>query len=169
MIRKTIPLVQGLIEVSKGSRVKGEIDQNGQYAVDRILRQTCPFNYGCALKSKADDDDPADIVILCCKSLPPMARVDFRPIGLMLMIDDGVADHKIIGVIPSCPRYGDVTDLCQLTSDFLNEVRQFFSTYKQHDGVAVDVLGYESADIAVQWIRETQQRYQQQLCGLNLA
>ena len=61
-------VVNGIIEISKGSKAKYEIDkESGLLKLDRILASAVhyPANYGFIPQTYCDDKDPLDILILC--------------------------------------------------------------------------------------------------------
>ena len=113
-------IVSAVIEIPALSRVKTELDKpSGLLKVDRILHSSViyPANYGFIPETLAEDNDPLDILVLCQLSVPPLALMRVRPIGIMPMVDGGDPDDKIIAVAVSDPEYNiyyDVSELCLL-------------------------------------------------------
>ena len=90
-----------VIEVSKGSKVKYELDKDtGLLEVDRILYSSVvyPENYGFIPQTLADDDDPLDVIVLMQEPVQPMSLLEVRPIGMLPMVDEGENDENIICV-----------------------------------------------------------------------
>jgi inorganic pyrophosphatase len=141
----------GVIEISKGSKTKYEIDkETGMLMVDRVLYTSThyPANYGFIPRTWADDDDPLDILVLCSEALIPMTLVRCYPIGVIKMIDNGRLDEKIISIPYGDPTYSGIHDISGLPGHIFSEMKHFFSVYKalEHKETVVDdVDGREEA------------------------
>lgn len=134
-----------VIEISKGSKKKYELDKSAGYLIlDRILHTSThyPANYGFIPKTLEDDGDPLDVLLLCSEELEPMTLCRAYPIGVISMEDNGKRDEKIIAIPFSDPTYNDYTDISQLPMHVFEEMRHFFSVYKNLEGMstAVDVV-----------------------------
>ncbi|MDZ7647917.1 MAG: inorganic diphosphatase [Cytophagales bacterium] len=93
--------VNGIIEISAGMRTKYEVDkETGLLKLDRVLYSSVfyPANYGFIPKSLGEDNDPLDIMILCREPIQPLCLVPARVVGVMRMVDQGLADDKILAV-----------------------------------------------------------------------
>src|SRR5690348_17087967 len=104
-----VPVV---IEVPKGSKVKYELDrETGMIRVDRVLFSAVqyPANYGFIPKTIHEDGDPLDVLVLGQEPVVPLAIMVAKPIGVMKMLDQGKADHKIISVHIHDPEYAHYT------------------------------------------------------------
>ena len=123
------------IEISAGSSVKYEVDEKtGELTADRFLftSEVYPANYGFIKNTKAEDGDPADIVLLSSQPLVPGCVIKGKVIGMLEMEDEEGIDHKFVGVpIPKVdPVFGvweDVSDIPEATH---NRIKHFFETYK---------------------------------------
>jgi inorganic pyrophosphatase len=96
-------IVEGIIEIPKGSRAKYELDKDsGLLRLDRVLYSSVyyPANYGFIPKTYCDDKDPLDILVISQIDIVPMCLVSAKIIGVMRMLDQGEADDKIIAVAP---------------------------------------------------------------------
>lgn len=123
-----------VIEISKGSRCKYELDKsNGMLRLDRVLYTAThyPANYGFIPRTYADDGDPLDVLVLCSESIVPMTLVEVYPIGAMRMIDGGKLDDKIIAVPTSDPTYRGIQSIDELPPHIFDEIMHFFTVYKQ--------------------------------------
>lgn len=81
-----------VIEISKGSKKKYELDKaTGYIILDRILYTSThyPANYGFIPRTYADDKDPLDVLVLCSEALEPMSLVRCYPIGVIVRQDGG--------------------------------------------------------------------------------
>ncbi len=140
-----------VIEIPKGSKKKYELDKETGYIIlDRILYTSThyPANYGFIPRTYGDDNDPLDVLLICAQSLEPMSLVRAYPIGVISMMDNGRADEKIIAIPFNDPTYNQYSDIDQLPAHVFNEMRHFFSVYKNlenKDTVVDEVKGREEA------------------------
>ena len=140
-----------VIEISKGSKKKYELDKETGYIIlDRILHTSThyPANYGFIPRTYGDDNDPLDVLLLCSEDLEPLTLVRAYPIGVIKMIDNGRGDEKIIAIPFNDPTYNNYKDISQLPKHIFDEMRHFFEVYKnlEHKETAVDeVKGKEEA------------------------
>ncbi|MDP4153789.1 MAG: inorganic diphosphatase [Bacillota bacterium] len=135
-----------VIEIEKGSKKKYELDkETGHIILDRILHTSThyPANYGFIPLTYGDDLDPLDVLVLCSESLDPLTLVKCYPIGVISMIDNGKSDEKIIAIPYNDPTYNNYKDIEELPSHIFDEMRHFFSVYKELEGkeTAVKELG----------------------------
>jgi len=154
-----------IIEIPAGSKVKYELDKpSGLLKVDRVLYSSVvyPTNYGFLPRSYCDDGDPLDCLVLCQEPVVPLSLMHVRAIGVVRMLDEGKGDDKIIGVHIGDPAFSDYTDISQLPSHVMREIRKFFEDYKslENKEVKVDALG--GRDAAVATVREALQLYRKE-------
>ncbi len=156
-----------VIEISKGSKKKYELDkETGLIILDRILYTSThyPANYGFIPRTYGDDGDPLDVLLLCAEPLEPLSLVRAYPIGVILMIDNGRYDEKIIAIPYEDPNYNKYEGIEQLPTHVFDEMRHFFTVYKnlEHKETAVnEVSGREEA---IRVINECIQRYKDTFC-----
>lgn len=123
-----------VVEISKGSKKKYELDKDtGLIILDRILYTSThyPANYGFIPRSYGDDKDPLDVLVLCSEPLEPLTLVRCYPIGVMNMIDNGMGDEKIIAIPFEDPTFNIYKHINELPPHVFNEMRHFFSVYKE--------------------------------------
>ena len=141
-----------LIEISKGSKNKYELDkETGLLMLDRVLFTSThyPQNYGFIPRTYARDYDPLDVLVLCSESIIPMSFVECKPIGVLIMKDNGLFDEKIIAVPLNDPFYNCYKDLSEVPPHIMDEIKHFFAVYKTLEGkpTSVDVVkGHEEAE-----------------------
>lgn len=144
-------IIPAIIEVPKGSQIKYELDKrSGLVRVDRILYSAVhyPANYGFIPQTYCDDNDPLDILVLGQDSVVPLCIMRARPIGVMKMIDGGVADDKIIAIHEDDPQYNCYHHINELPPHTLKTLQRFFEDYKilEHKEVRIEsFLGPEDA------------------------
>lgn len=148
-------IVNGIIEIPKGSRAKYELDKDsGLLKMDRVLYSSVyyPANYGFIPKTFCDDGDPLDILILSQIDVVPLCIVRATVIGVMRMIDNGEADDKIIAVATDDNSVNHINSIDSLPDYFKDEVKHFFEEYKRLENKVVvvdDFLRKEVAEMIV--------------------
>ena len=133
---------RAVIEIPKGSSNKYELDKtSGFLRLDRVLSSAVyyPANYGFIPQSYAEDDDPLDVLVFSSEKVPPMTICDARAVGLMTMIDEGQADHKIVAVLTEDPQYQDMTTASQFPKHIFKVLKRFFEDYKTLEEKQVEV------------------------------
>ena len=140
-----------VIEIERGSKKKYELDkETGCLILDRILYTSThyPANYGFIPRTLADDGDPLDVLVLCNEPIAPLVLVPCYPIGHITMLDNGKNDEKIIAIPFEDPNYNAYRGIEALPSHIFEEMRHFFSVYKQLEGKATavnEVMGQKEA------------------------
>lgn len=150
------------IEISEGCKNKYELDkETGLLKLDRILFTSThyPANYGFIPRTYADDNDPLDVLVVCSESIIPMTLVECRPIGVIIMNDQGSNDEKIIAVCTSDPVYSNVESITQLPKHIFNEFKHFFEVYKALENKFTTVTEIDDADEAKKIITNCINRY----------
>lgn len=151
-----------VVEISKGSKQKYEIDKStGMLSLDRILYTSTsyPANYGFIPLTLASDGDPLDVLILCSEPIVPMCLVRCRPIGVIIMEDNGKVDEKIIAVPCADPSYNSYTDIDELPKHIFDEMQHFFTVYKQLEGTKTSVDVVEKKNKAIEIINNSLKKY----------
>ena len=161
-VQITPPDFVAVIEISKGSRCKYELDKDtGMLRLDRVLYTAThyPANYGFIPRTFADDLDPLDVLVICSETIQPMTLVRCYPIGVLRMIDDGHIDDKIIAVPHSDPLYNHYRNIDELPSHLFDEMQHFFRVYKEleNKSTAVESMYDRARDEEI--IAETIERY----------
>ena len=144
-----------VIEIPKGAKKKYELDKKtGLIILDRVLYTSTsyPANYGFIPKTLSEDGDALDVLVLSQEVFDPMVLVRSKPIGMIEMIDCDSVDEKIIAVPFGDPNYSLYNDIHELPAHLFDEIKHFFSVYKQLEGKETDVraiLGHEAAEESV--------------------
>ena len=125
-----------IIEVPVGGEpIKYEMDKaSGALMVDRFLYTPMryPGNYGFVPHTLSADGDPIDVLVCNTRAIVPGAVINCRPVGVLVMEDDGGGDEKIIAV-PSAKltqRYAKVKTYSDLPEISIKQIEHFFAHYK---------------------------------------
>jgi inorganic pyrophosphatase len=139
--------VHAFIEITPFDLVKYEVDKiSGYLRVDRSQRTSSlpPALYGFIPQTYAEervaslmegveggDLDPLDICVLSERPIS-RAEVIIRTIvvGGIPMVDGGLADDKIIGILRDDPIFGRIRDIGEVPDALVGRLMHYFSTYK---------------------------------------
>lgn len=160
-----------VVEISKGSKQKYELDKKtGLLRLDRILYTSThyPANYGFIPHTLAQDEDPLDVLILCSESLIPMSLVKCYPIGVIVMNDNGALDEKIIAIPDTDPNYNTYKSIHDLPKHVFDEMRHFFTVYKQLENKETSVNVELDREEALKIINTSMESYKKNLYKLTL-
>ena len=156
-----------VVEISKGSKKKYELDKETGYIIlDRILYTSThyPANYGFIPRTLGDDNDPLDVLLLCAEPIEPMSLVRAYPIGVISMIDNGRNDEKIIAIPFEDPNYNQYTDIDQIPSHIFDEMKHFFSVYKNLEKKETAVNEVQDRNEAIRVIEASIENYIENFC-----
>ena len=151
-----------------GDPIKYEMDKDaGTMVVDRFLYtpMTYPGNYGFVPHTLSEDGDPIDVLVCNTRALVPGCVINVRPIGVLIMEDDGGQDEKILAVPSShlSRRYHDVKNYDDLPEITLQQIEHFFAHYKDLEpGKWVKIDGFRDASVASNFIIEAIERAKNQ-------
>jgi inorganic pyrophosphatase len=160
--RMTPDLFVACIEISKGSNMKYELDKKtGLLILDRILFTSThyPANYGFLPLTLAEDKDPLDVLVLASEPLIPNTLVRCVPIGVISMIDGEYNDDKIIAVAQGDPDYMNYKTIEELPPHIFQEMRHFFSVYKELENKKTSVHEVQGVDRAKAIIKAALEAY----------
>ncbi len=156
-----------VVEISKGSKKKYELDkETGLIILDRILYTSThyPANYGFIPRTYGDDGDPLDVLLICAESLEPMSLVRAYPVGVIKMIDNGRNDEKIIAIPFNDPNYNHCKDINELPRHLFEEMRHFFSVYKNLENKDTAVDEVSPREEAIEVIKDAIVNYRNTFC-----
>jgi inorganic pyrophosphatase len=142
-------IINVLIEIPAGSKNKYEFDKDlNAFALDRVLFSSVqyPLDYGFVPNTLADDGDPLDGMVIMDQPTFPGCVIAARPIGMLEMIDGGDRDEKILCVPDKDPRYAQVKSIKDISQHRLDEITEFFKTYKNLEKKVTEILGWQDAD-----------------------
>ena len=150
---KVPEVINAVIEIPAGCRNKYEFGKSGEdtyLKLDRVLASSVayPLNYGIVPQTWWEDNDPLDIMVFMQEPVYPGTVIEVRPIAVMKMIDGGDKDDKILAVPVKDKFFADVKDLKDVSKAKLDEIAEFFRTYKALEGKKTEILGWFGAEDA---------------------
>ena len=157
-------VVNAIVEIPKGRRSKFEVDKKtGLMRLDRYLFSSShyPGDYGFIPQTLAEDGDALDILVMVNEPTFSGCLIEARVVGLFRMTDHGHNDYKVLAVPHTDPLFGEYRELSDVPKPFLQEVEQFFRTYKQLEGVEVHPKGWAGREEAIDEVKSSVQRYRQ--------
>ena len=122
-----------VIEIPAGSRNKYEIDhESGKIRLDRMLFTSTryPYDYGFVENTLSLDGDPLDALVMLDEPTFPGCVVSCRVIGMLRMTDEKGGDDKLLCVAAGDIRKDYLTDIADLPTFELEEIKHFFEVYK---------------------------------------
>ena len=138
-------VVNLVVEIPAGSRNKYEYNaQAGVMALDRVLHSSVryPFDYGFVPNTLAEDGAPLDAMVIMEEPTFAGCLIRARPIGILDMIDCGAHDGKLLCVPEAGFRHKDIRSIRQIAPNQLEEVAEFFRTYKNLEGRVTEIAGW---------------------------
>ncbi|MEN9568252.1 MAG: inorganic pyrophosphatase [Cyanobacteriota bacterium] len=155
-------IINVLIEITGGSKNKYEFDKDmNAFALDRVLFASVkyPYDYGFVPNTLADDGDPLDGMVMMDEPTFPGCVIAARPIGMLLMVDGGDRDEKILCVPAEDPRYNEVKSLKDIAPHRLEEIAEFFRTYKNLEKKVTEIQGWKDVDAVTPLVEECIKAY----------
>lgn len=161
--------VNVIIEVPVGGEpIKYEMDKaSGTLVVDRFLYTPMryPGNYGFVPHTLSNDGDPIDVLVCNTRAIVPGAVINCRPVGVLVMEDEGGGDEKVIAVPSSklTKRYDKVKNYSDLPEISVHQIEHFFSHYKDLEpGKWAKIHHWGDSEEAQRLIEEAVARAKQQ-------
>lgn len=130
-------------------------------ALDRVLYASVvyPLDYGFIPNTLAGDGDPLDGMVIMDQPTFPGCVIPARPLGLLEMIDGGDPDEKLLCVPVKDPRYAQVQKLEDIAQHRLDEIAEFFATYKRLEKKETVIQGWKGLDAVTKIVEESIQNF----------
>jgi inorganic pyrophosphatase len=126
-----------VVEIPKGciNKYVYDVDLN-TFRLDGILYSLAhyPGDYGFVPSTLADDGRPLDALVMADIPSFPGCVVEARPIGMFVMIDHRVEDHKLICVPTHDPRSESIVSYRNIHPEHLLKIEHFFFVYQEMAG-----------------------------------
>ncbi|MEI7744455.1 MAG: inorganic diphosphatase [Chloroflexota bacterium] len=155
-------IMEVVVEIPRGSRNKYEFDEvSGVFRLDRVLSSAVFYNfdYGFIEGTRAGDGDHTDALLIIDEPTFTGCHVWARPIGGLEMRDEKGFDFKVLCVAVGDPHQEHIERLEQVRPHRLVEIEHFFNTYKLLEEKDVDVLGWRTAEEALDVLRHDREAW----------
>lgn len=150
------------VEIPMGSRNKYEYDEEkGIFVLDRVLFSSVyyPTDYGHIPDTHAEDGDHLDILVIVSDPTFPGCLIECRPLGGLDMEDEKGPDFKVLAVPINDPRFRHMETLDDAGEHLLDEIENFFSTYKLLEEKETKILGWRGLDETWSEINKSRDAY----------
>lgn len=157
-------VVEVFVEISKGSNIKYEYDKKKNALIcDRILYTPFRyiFNYGFIPNTLSLDSDPIDAVIIMDESLVPGCLIKCKIIGCLETSDSEGDDPKLIlcPIDKIDPKAKDINNLKDIPSMLMEQIKYFFTHYKDLENKVVEIGNFVSKDKAIEIYSQSVENY----------
>ncbi len=155
-------IVEATIEIPMGTQNKYEVDpKTRKIKLDRVLFSSVsyPSEYGFIENTLSGDGDPLDILVLSTFPTFPGCIIKGRVLGYLELIDNGDTDEKVITVNSTDPRFDHIQTLEDLPEHTIDEIKEFFKTYKHLQGIKVQVGNIYGVEETKKLIDECKKRF----------
>lgn len=155
-------IINVLIEIPGGCKNKYEFDKDmNAFILDRVLFSSVkyPYDYGFVPNTLADDGDPLDGMVMMDEPTFAGCVIASRPICMLEMIDGGDRDEKILCVPAEDPRYDHVKSMKDVAPHVLDEIAEFFRSYKNLEKKETNILGWKDIDQVAPLVEECVKAY----------
>jgi inorganic pyrophosphatase len=92
-----------------------------------------------------------------------MSFVECKPIGVLIMKDNGLFDEKIIAVPLNDPFYSPYDNITDIPSHIMDEIKHFFTVYKTLENKSTSVDVFLNREEAIKIIEASLERYRHQI------
>ena len=144
-----------VVDTPKGSRNKYEFDEElGVFALGGVLPSGAvfPFDFGYVPRTRAEDGDPLDVLLLMDEPAFVGCVVPSRLVGAIEaeQTEEGETfrNDRLLAVAENSRNHKDVRDVSDLGDNLLGEIEHFFASYNEAKGKGFTVLGRVGARTA---------------------
>jgi inorganic pyrophosphatase len=140
-------VIQVVIETPKGSRNKYAFDAEQRiFELKKVLPagMAFPYDFGFVPRTKAEDGDPTDVLVLMDEPAFPGCLLKCRLIGI-IEGEQGDKKHRerndrVVAVEKENHSFADIKHIHDLGKTFVRELEQFFVNYHALSGEKYRVI-----------------------------
>jgi inorganic pyrophosphatase len=158
--------VNAIIDTPKGSRNKFKYDERiGMFKLRGALPlgAVFPFDFGYIPSTKAEDDDPLDILILMDDPAFVGCLVPAKLIGVIeakqTEDQETTRNDRLIAVAADSRNHSHVRFLGDLNNNLVHEIERFFISYNETKGKKFEILGRFGPDRALTLIDSAAKKF----------
>jgi inorganic pyrophosphatase len=141
-------ILQIVIETPKGSRNKYAFDpEHKVFELKKVLPagMAFPYDFGFIPRTKAEDGDPVDVLVLMDEPAFPGCVLKCRLIGIIEGEQHGKKDKerndRVVAVEQENHSFADIKHIDDLGKRFLRELEDFFVNYHELSGKTYRIIG----------------------------
>lgn len=160
-IDKKEKLLQVVIETPAKSRNKFAFDPEQEvFTVKSVLPagMVFPYDFGFLPRTKGDDGDPIDVLLLMDEPAYPGVMVKARLIGVIEgeQIDGKkrLRNDRLVAVSAATHEYTKVRRIDDLPKRWIRELETFFVNYHDLEGKKYRLLGYKGPSTGMRLIQK---------------
>ena len=155
-----------VIETPKGRRNKFDYDsQLEAFTLGGLLPEglSFPFDFGFVPSTKAEDEDPLDVMVLMDEPAHVGCVLDVRLIGIIEaeQTQNGktTANDRLIAVAVHSYSHDDLQTVADVNKSVLDQVEEFFVSYNKSRGKKFKVTGVHGPARAVKRVERAVHAY----------
>jgi inorganic pyrophosphatase len=150
-----------IIETPKGSRNKYTFEKKtGLYFLKKILPAglSFPLDFGFIPNTKAEDEDPMDVLVFMEQPAFPGIVLECRVIGIITAEQEKntklIRNDRVLSVAVESKEYETLRNIHDVGKEYLRNIGKFFETYHQLEGSPWMVKQIADADEAIRLIKK---------------
>ena len=155
-------LLQVVVETPKGSRNKFAFDPKREvFTLKAVLPagMVFPYEFGFVPRTRAEDGDGTDVLLLMDEPAFPGLVVPARLVGVIQgeQIDGKkrIRNDRLVAAAVANHQYKNIHRMSDLPKHFVDELEEFFVNYHKMEGKQYKLLGVKGADVALKAIKKT--------------
>ncbi|ACB96552.1 inorganic diphosphatase [Beijerinckia indica] len=138
-----------IIETPRGSRNKYAYDPAFHtFRLKNVLPKgsVFPYDFGFIPSTKADDDDPVDVLVLLDEEIPVGCAITVRLIGAIEAEQrkhgkEWIRNDRLIAIASHAHLHGEVESLKEINPRLIQEIEEFFIQYEKLSGKDFRIVG----------------------------
>lgn len=154
-------LVNAVVDTPKGSNGKYKLDETtGLFRLSKALPlgTVFPYNFGFIPRTRGEDGDAVDVLMLMDEPAALGAVVPLRLIGVLKAEQtepDGkvTRNDRLMGVLETPYNPAEQGDISDIHPHRIDEIEHFFKSYNAMEGRSFRPLGRDGAEAALAIVR----------------
>src|SRR5437868_4101157 len=158
--------IRAVVETPKGTRNKFGFDEDLElFTLSAVLPvgESFPFDFGFLPKTRGEDGDPLDVLILMDEPAFPGCVIDIRLIGVIeaTQTNDGkkIRNDRLIAVAKESHLHRSIESIKDLDPRLLDEIEGFFELFNEMKGEKFKAMGRFGPKRARSLVEESAESY----------
>ena len=161
MNQEKLKTIDVIIETPRGCRNKYAYDKKLQaFRLKKILPAGAvfPFDFGFIPRTRGEDGDPLDVLVIMDEPAYPGCVVECKIIGALKAEQSSnkgmVRNDRLIAIPAGSHMYKDIDAVENLNKNILSEIEHFFGSYNQQEGKEFKPQGWTNSEGAMELIQK---------------